>query len=81
MSLPRLPVPPLRLYYIINFTLLKVSVKCINIKIEMKFYDFSRISEHISKIKKRNMIIDILLDLFSKLDPRELIVFIELSLG
>ena len=47
----------------------------------MKFYDFSRISEHISKIRKRNMIIDILLDLFSKLDPRELIVFIELSLG
>lgn len=47
----------------------------------MKFYDFSEISEYISKIKKRNMIIDVLLDLFSKLNPQELIVFIELSLG
>lgn len=47
----------------------------------MKFYDFSRISEDISKIKKRNKILDILLDIFSKLDPQEIIVFIELSLG
>lgn len=47
----------------------------------MKFYDFSKISEDISKIKKRNKILDILLDIFSKLDPQELIVFIELSLG
>jgi len=47
----------------------------------MKFYDFSLILENISKIKKRNEIIDALKDTFFKLDSEELIMFIELSLG
>ena len=47
----------------------------------MKFYDFSLILENISKIKKRNEIIDVLKDTFFKLDSEELIMFIELSLG
>ena len=47
----------------------------------MKFYDFSLTLENISKIKKRNEIIDVLKDTFFKLDSEELIMFIELSLG
>lgn len=47
----------------------------------MKFYDFSIISENISKIKRRNEIVNILKEIFYNLNSKELVIFIELSLG
>lgn len=47
----------------------------------MKFFDFSNFLDSLSKIKKRNEIVEKLKDIFLKIDYDEIPLFIELSLG